>query len=347
MGIRIRLTKSLALAALVTQVSCVNGSGDLPKVLRTTKLKNVTIAHFSGWPKFLLAVEPDLLLLGDRRGVVRVENLAGGAAIAVPAHLKSAESLDRLLAAARNSAGTLAFLDANGQITLHVPHSARTWSFGTNLNSAPGRLALSADRVYLLLQDEFASGEAVVAFTFQGVETGRWGEVPADGIIQASLGGGGVVACPDGSVFYSYINSPRIYGLPDGTRKRTRQIGKKPGSFQVVSANKVHEANEQSMRARSVAPLVKLGFSASRVMALTCSEEGLLFRQVASPGGAGAHIEVWDPSTEELVDIISIARGILLDARSQILYLGTLSQSRVFGLDRIRYQVEVDPQEAG
>ena len=336
MNLQTKLARCLALLPLPLLVSCADGTGGgTARVVRTSSLTEIAISSSPGWPEFLLAQGPGQFLWGDRQKVVRIENAQAG-----PVGMELAQGLDRLVAAARNAAGDVAFLDASGRVAIHSPESKKTWSFKTSLSHRPGNLALSADRVYLLLRDEFETGSAVVAYDFQGNEVGRWGEMPADGIIQASLKGGGIAACPDGSVYYSYINSPRVFRLPEAGEEDVRQIGERPDSFRVLAAGRVYKANEESMDARSVAPLVKLGLSASRVMALACSEEGLLFRQVAQPAGAGAHVEVWDPVSEILLSTVPVSGGVLLDVKDQTLYIGTMPEGRDFTLERIHVRVE-------
>lgn len=206
---------------------------------------------------------------------------------------------------------------------------------------------MTEDRVYLLLRGEVAVGNAVAAYDYTGVEVGRWGEMPAAGILQASLDGGGIASCPDGSIFYSYINSPLIFRVEEGSQGTVRTLGRQSGSFEVVSERDVGHAFEESRRSRSVVPLVKLGLGASRVMSLMCSQEGLLFRQVAQPSKRGAYIEVWDPASETLIDTILGSGGTLLDVRDQILYLGTTAEDQTFKLERIQYRVvRSRPEEA-
>lgn len=341
MELRKRLARCLALLPLTLLVSCAgDGSGDRPaRVLHTSRLREIAISPSPGWPEFVLAEGPGLFLWGNRNEVLRIENPDAGPAVAVPVGTDPVHGLDRLVAAARNTAGTVAFLDISGRVAIHKPDSKRTWKFKTGLSNLPGSLALSTDRVYLLLRSEFGTGSAVVVYDLHGAEVGEWGEMPADGIIQANLKGGGIAACPDGSVYYSYINSPRIYRLPEGGEKDVRQIGKRPEFFAVLPPGRVYKASKESIESRSVAPIVKLGLSTSRVMALACSEEGLLFRQVAQPAGAGAHVEVWDPAAETIVGTIPVADGVLLDVKNQTLYLGTMPESEGFRIERIHFRV--------
>jgi hypothetical protein len=342
-----QLARCLALLPLTLLLSCAaDGSGDRPaRMLHTSRLKEIAISPSPGWPEFFLTEGPGLFLWGNRNEVLRIEVSEVGPAVAVRVGTDLVHGLDSLVAAARNTAGTVAFLDASGRVAIHNPDSKRTWRFKTSLSNLAGGLALSTGRAYLLLRNEFGTGSAVVGYDFHGAEVGQWGEMPADGIIQANLKGGGIAACPAGSVYYSYINSPRIYRLPEGGEKEVRQIGGRPDSFTVLPARQVYKASKESMESRSVAPVVKLGLSASRVMALACSEEGLLFRQVAQPAGAGAHVEVWDPVSETMVGTIPVAEGVLLDVKNQILFLGTMPASQGFRIERIHFRVDPSRSE--
>jgi hypothetical protein len=183
-----------------------------------------------------------------------------------------------------------------------------------------------------------SEGAAVAAYDFAGNQIGQWGEMPAGAIIQTNLGGGGIAACPDGGVFYSYINDPRISRLEsDG---RIKMIGKPAESFEIIARREVHRAHQESLGTRSVAPLVRAGLGASRVMTLLCDEEGLLLRQIAQPQKRGAHIEVWDPTSEELLGVIPVGRAVLLDVREEVLYLGSQTEDQKLTLERIRYHLD-------
>lgn len=165
--------------------------------------------------------------------------------------------------------------------------------------------------------------------------------MPAAGIIQQSLTGGGIAGCPDGSIYYSYINSPRILRLEGGASGGIRAFGEGGnGSFQVVSDRSIRDAQHESLRTHSVAPLVKLGLGGSRVMGLFCSDGGLLFRQVAEPAGGGSHVEVWNARSEDRVGTVPVGGAVLLAVADQTLYLGQVSEERSFTLERIRYRVE-------
>ncbi len=350
MQIRTWFPKSLLLLAIPVLAACVGEtSGSEPdRTLRTSRLEPVSIVTPSlplKWPDFLLAEEADRFLWGERQEIFRIQSSEQAPVVAERAGVDFARGLDRLVAAARTQDGTLAVLDTSGQVAAYSPASGQAWKFKTSQPNRPGALAVAGGHVYLLLQAEFETGSAVVAYTLSGKEAGRWGEMPADAIIQANLKGGGIAACPDGSIFYSYINSPRIYRLDKDEEKSVHAVGRASGSFQVVSENQVFKARRESMKTDSVKPLVKLGLGASRVMSLTCSNEGLLYRQVAQPGGAGAHVEVWEPLSGSLLGIVPVGEGVLLDIRDRTLYLGTLKQDKTFALERV--QVHVEPARPG
>jgi hypothetical protein len=346
MRLAAQVPKSLLLLGIAALTACTGGkSGSGPAwTLHTTRLASLSIVPALPslslrWPQFLLAEGTDRFLWGERE-MFRLARSKDGPVLEEPKGAELTRGMDRLIAAAEAPDGTLAVLDMAGRVAVQSPRPGKTWDFEAELPAQPAGLAVAKGRVYVLLQGEPLAGDAVVAYGFDGVEAGRWGTMPADGILQASLRGGGIAACPDGSVYYSYINSPRILRLPDGADEDVRAIGEPRRSFVELPAWKLREAEEQGRRTSSVAPLVKLGLSASRVMSLLCSEEGLLFRQVAQPANGGAAIEVWDPLAEELVGTIPMGSEVLLDARDQILYLGAQSESEGFTLARIHYQAE-------
>ena len=84
---------------------------------------------------------------------------------------------------------------------------------------------------------------------------------------------------------------------------------------------------------------MKLALSASRVMALHCSPEGLLFRQIAQPGSDGSYVEVWDPRSARLAGTIPIGARVLLDVRDHVLYLGSVPARHKFMLEPVRYEL--------
>lgn len=298
---------------------------------------------FLRWPQFLMVERENRFLWGSGREIFRVSRLANGQVVAEPAAPGLTRELDKLTAAAQSAQGTLALLDTSGQVAVLRPASGQTWSFDSHLKNHSADLAVTEDRVYLLLQSESEDVGAVAAYTFDGLEAGKWGTMPADGIIQTTLRGGGIVSCPDGSIFYSYINSPQIFQLQGRAKTSVRALGRPSSSFQEISAREVHEAYRESKSVRSVAPLVKLGLRGSRVMSLRCSKEGLLLRQVARPARGGAYLELWNPVSETLVGTIRVPEGILFDVRDRILYFGSVGQGNEFTLDRIQFQVEQSP----
>lgn len=346
MVIQTQASKYLHVLALAVLIACARGnSEDKPAGrLRTSRLEPISIVSplpsFSPrWPGFLLVERGTTVLWGGEQGIFRIEMSSRG-----PAHIESqgaelTRGMDRLIGAARALDGKVAVLDTSGRVAVYSPAAGQTWRFKTRSQNRPGDLAITEDMVYVLLQGEVEKGSAVVAYTFSGEEVGRWGTMPADAIIQTRLRGGGIAACPDGSVYYSYVNTPQIIQLQHDGNKGVRSIGRSSDSFKVVSASRVRQTYREGLRSHSAAPLVKLGLDVSRVMGLLCSEEGLLLRQVAQPARGGAPVEVWDPLSERLVGTIPVGGAVLLDVRDRILYFGTV-EPRKFMLDRIQYRVE-------
>lgn len=248
-----------------------------------------------------------------------------------------------LIAAARSPDGTLAVLDSSGQVAVLEASSAKVTSFGTHFLNRPGYLALAGGKIYLLLQGDLEQGPAVVAYTLAGQAVGTWGQMPAGGVLQANLKGGGIAACPDGSVFYNYINSPRIYRVLEEIGK-VKPVGRKSPGFRVLAARQIRRAQSEVRKSRSVAALVKLGLGTSRAQSLFCSDEGLLARQVAHPAGGGADVEIWDPRTERLLGTVPAGEGVLLAVRGRTLYLGVKPAAGGFSMDRI--QLEIPPMNS-
>jgi hypothetical protein len=339
--------KFLLLLGLTALTACGRGepASGPSWTLHTSRLEALSIIpSFPSlplrWPQFLLAEGADHFLWGEK-GIFRLASSPHGPLLEQPRGVDLTRGMDRLIAAAQAPDGKLAVLDMSGRVAVQDPRSGRTWDIEAQLSNQPAGLALTQSRAYVLLQGEPLDGDAVVAYGFDGAEAGRWGKIPADGILQASLRGGGIAACPDGSVFYSYINSPRILRLEDGADESVQAIGEPRSTFVAVPARKVRQAYGEVKRSSSVAPLIKLGLGASRVMSLLCSQEGLLLRQVAQPARGGVLIEVWDPRSEELVGTIPVGGDeVLLDVRDQILYLGARAGDKDFTLVRVRYDVE-------
>jgi hypothetical protein len=339
-----KIFRYLLLSTLPILAACGEVSTKAPaKALHTTRLKAIPIVSSQPslslrWPEFLLADEPNRYLWGEGREVFRVETSSRGLVLSRPVGDDFSRGLGKLIAAARTPDGTLAVLDVSGRVAIQSP-TEQTWRFETHLENEAGGLAVTKSLLYLLQQGQSRTSSAVTAYTFSGSEIGRWGEMPADGIIQSNLKGGGIAACPDGSVFYSYINSPQIFHLQNGAEKSVRPLGEESSSFKKIRASAVFEASEEGMRSGSARPLVKLGLSASRVMSLLCSEEGLLFRQVAQPAGKGAYVEVWDPVSGMVKGTVHSVDGVLLDVRGRTLYLGTL-EHKEFRLERVQFHLD-------
>lgn len=243
-----------------------------------------------------------------------------------------------LIAAARAWDGTLAVLDSSGRVSVLGASSAKVTSFGTHFPNRPGYLALAGGKIYLLLQGDLEQGPAVVAYTLAGQAVGMWGQMPASGVLQANLKGGGLAACPDGSVFYNYINSPQIHRVL-GENGEVKAVGRKSPGFRVLAARQIRRAQNEVRRSRSVAALVKLGLGASRAQSLFCSEEGLLARQVAHPAGGGSDVEIWDPRTESWLGNVSSGDGVLLAVRGRTLFLGAKPAAGGFSLDRVQFEI--------
>ena len=289
------------------------------------------------WPQFLLVESPDRFLWGAEREIYRIAASEQGSTLDGPLWPELTEGLGRLVAVARTPSGALAVLDADGRVRGESPGSKSPWGFQAHLPGGAAKLATTDEAVYLLLQGMESGGAAVVGFDHSGMELGRWGTIPASGLIQLNLSGGGLAACPDGSVFYSYINSPEIWRV-DGGDKAVRPLGGSEAEFKVIPERALREASDEGRKARSVAPLVRLGLGASRVAALTCSPEGRLFRQVVRPRGAGSYVEVWEPRSGERLGAIPSGGGVLFDVRGHTLFLGNLRDGH-FVIEPIEYGI--------
>lgn len=307
--------------------------------LDTSKLDSVVVRlpQSSGlyWPTFL-SLSDEGYFWGEGNLVYRID-VAAAQVLPKPTNWPFVEGHDRLIAMASSSAGRLVLLDSSGDVTVHDPMTGRTWKFSSDLQERAADLAISDMTVYILQEaDREAEVSAVVAFDLEGHRVGEWGEMTADALIQATLEGGGITSCPDGTVFYSYINSPRLLRLSTQGAKKVDSLGHPDASFQELRSQDVRKAYRASDEQRSVGPLVKLGLSASRVMSLFCSSSGLVFRQVAHPQGAGSIIEVWDPGAGALLGKVDTETGILLSVEEETLILGTRIEDEGVLLERLQ-----------
>lgn len=285
------------------------------------------------WPQFLLP-RGGGLLWPERSGLLRVEEGdAGLLLVEGPVLTETTLGLDRLLAGARGARGEIALLDSSGRVSVRE-ENGRLSGFATPLGRRAASIAVADRSIYILSHGEDEGGPAVVRFSFDGIEEGRWGEMPADGLIQSVLRGGGVTACPDGSVFYSYLNSRRISRLAESGR--VEPIGDPGSSFIELRRSDIRRAFHQAEQDGSTKPLVQLGLDGSRVMALLCSSDNHLFRQVTGPEAGSTRIEVWHPASGELIATIPREEGVLLAVEKGILYLGVVEEKR-FQLRKLRY----------
>lgn len=293
------------------------------------------------WPQFVLPVRGGLLW-AERSGLLKVEEVDDRLIVEGPALTEMTLGLDRLVAGAQGPFGEIALLDSSGRVSIR-DRSGRLSGFATGGNRTAS-IAVADRSIYLLHQGEGEGGPAVFKYSFEGSEEGRWGQMPADGLIQSVLQGGGLVACPDGSVFYSYINSPRVARLvEDG---RVELIGDPQPSFFALSPRDIRRAVNEGLEERSTQPLVRLGLGASRVMALFCSSENLLFRQVTGPGEDSMRIEVWDPAADDLVAILPHEEGVLLAVEGGMLQMGVVEEQR-FELRKLNYSLaEMQPSRS-
>jgi len=288
------------------------------------------------WPQFLLVAEPRGLLWGYGGDVLRLD-LAEGKVHSLSL-VDPARGFDRLVSADRRPDGTLALLDASGRVLVWNTDGGDVHRFTATPEPSWGGLALSGDHVYLMSQGEDDGSPAVRAFAFDGTPAGNWGDRSPSALIQASLNGGGITSCPDGTVYYSYINSPQILRL--GADGRVEEVGEARSDFRTLTASSIRGTAEDGRRLKSVTPLVQLGLGTSRVMSLHCSAEGLLFRHIADPAPPGSLIEVWDSLSGELLGAVHPRAGVLLDVDDQVLYLGSVDQEVPFRLERLHYAPE-------
>lgn len=335
------MMKPLLLTVLFFAILCASCSGQPqamePPLLSASLDEALPLAaaddsSIPRWPQFLLPVG-DGLLWPERSHLLRVEEVDGQLMVRGPAMTEMTLGLDRLIAGARGPLGEIALLDSSGRVSIR-DQGGRLSGFTMDLGQRAAGIAVADRTVFLLLQGGTEGGPAVLGFSFEGAEEGRWGQMPADGLVQGILQGGGLAACSDGNVYFSYINSARLSRLAeDGL---VELIGEPPPSFTELRPREIREAFHEAEREQSTKPLVRLGLGASRVMALHCSSENLVFRQVTGPDEGSKRIEVWHPASEELVGFVPPVEGVLFASSGGALYLGALAEEQ-FELRKYRY----------
>ncbi len=340
---------SAAVVCLLT-LGCTPSETDLPEPMPKS------VAEFPDQEPFLpreyaaLMTWPDVFLVqGEERylwveagQVLRIHRSSSALELEVSEDPELIQGLDGLVAAARGPDGIVAFLDASGRVSLRQEGTETRWDFRIGQETRAESIAVSREEVFLLRASREPQGAAVVAFTFDGQPSGQWGEMPADAAVQAKLSGGGLAVCPDGSVYFSYINSPKVVRLGDRVQGTVQPFREGSTSFQLLDEDQIRKANQSSKRAGSVKDLVQLGLQASRVMALFCSADGVLFRQVAQPR-AGSFVEVIDPGPEQLLDTIPVGTRVLLGVEQHTLYLGDrLPQGRGLYLEYLDYEPQTE-----
>lgn len=283
-----------------------------------------------GWPQVLLPLHDRRLLWGEGRKVIAFEISDTGLTRAKAA-LPDLGALDSVASAGEDGDGTIVLLDWAGRVLSVDRRTGETRGFETLLRNTISDVAVTDGTAYLLLHGGEVGSPAVIGYRLTGEPIGRWGSMPPDGLIQGHLRGGGITACGDGSVFYSYVNSPRIERL---TGDQTRAFDADVPGFDRLSAAAIRRADREARDSTSVASIVKLGLTGSRVLGLHCTADGLLLRQVARPSRAGAYVEVWDPIGESLVGIVAPVEGLLVGAVDGTLLFATGSQREGFRLAR-------------
>lgn len=286
------------------------------------------------WPQFLLPFGEGFLW-AERHDFLQVEEVDERLIAKGPALVEMTLGLDRLIAGTRGPVGEIALLDSSGRVAIRES-GGRLTGFTSSFGRRAASIAVADGSVSLLLQGESEGGPAIVGFSFEGNEQGRWGQMPADGLLQGILRGGGLTSCSDGSVYYSYINSARISRIMEDDH--VQPIGDPPSAFVEIEPRDIRRAFHDGERERSTKPLVGLGLGASRVMALLCSPENLLFRQVTGPGEGSMRIEVWDPASAELVGVLPFEEGVLLAIEEGMLYMGVLDENE-FEIRKYLYSV--------
>lgn len=288
-----------------------------------------------GWPQVLLPVDDRLLLWGHGREFHAFEISEAGLTQSEWELLPDVGTLDEVVSAGWGSNGTIVLLDWAGRVLAADRKTGQSWRFETLLRNSVSGVAVAHPLVYLLLHGGEVGDPAVMGYRLTGEPVGSWGSMPIDGLFQGNLRGGGIAACPDGSVFFSYVNSPGIERL---TGRETRVVAGEAPGFHRLSRFDIRQAQREAGRSDSVAAIVRLGLTGSRVMALHCTAEGLLLRQVARPSGGGAYVEVWNPVSESLVGLVESVEGLLIGAVEGTLLFSTGSQQEGFRLARTRLQ---------
>ena len=345
-GLSLGLLLSVCLAACRGVHPTADSLSSLP-ALQTGSLSLARLpdaSRFQKWPQFLLATgHPVDFLWGDDRELreltVRGKNVTQRVVLET-----LTQDLDQLSTAAVTKTGTLAVMDVRGHLAVHSSAPEKDWHFEIDHPGRLGPIAVTNDRLYLLLQGPSAGAAAVEAYSFQGVKVGEWGTIPPDGLIQAVLKGGGIVACSDGEVYYSYLNSSRIMRIERNPLQGVRELGAKPPAFQVIPGDEVQAAYQKTKRG-PVAPLIKLGLGASRVLALRCLDDKFLLWQVARPNGAGSDVYLFDRVRNQWQGSLFLRTGVLLDLDGNTLILGDLSEDQSFRLDFLKVSLPRQAQK--
>lgn len=288
------------------------------------------------WPEALVLLDSRRLLWSERGDVFVLDHSRGWGATA-GGKLETLADGTGMVAAAQGFDGTLAALNRSGRVAWQRAASNRASNFQVAAEIQSKAMAIAGDAVYLLLDGQPPGRGAVAAFSLSGKAVGDWGTTPTDAIVQASLRGGGIAACPGGAVFFSTINSSQIIEI-DPSSGKLRKLGAVRPGFQTMPAAAIRRAAREAGNRRSVAPLVKLGLASSRVLALACSRQGVLIRQVSQPG-AGGEVEFWSSVSGELLGTLAAETSVLLGERDRTLYFGKLDDHGNFVLERIGYAI--------
>lgn len=317
-------------------------------VLSTQPLSGASFEDSSGlrfrWPQVFIAESPTSVLWGEGRVLHRMQIAGERLVVLPPVAIESDLSMrpDRLVAGSLSSDGVLGVLDSKGRVMLLDSTTGEASGFDIPVMGSPGFLAVGSERIYVLRDEAVRVGGAVVAYNFKGQEVAHWGEVPSESAIHKALRGGGLALCPGGTVYFSYLNSPRIMEERGG---EAVPVGIRRADFQVLPGRIVRSALRESRRSRSVRPLAEAAFAGSRVMSLYCSSDGYLFRQVAEPSGGGAKVEIWSPERDELVGVVPLHEGVLLSVHGNheatTLFVGVQDPESGFTLERKRVALQI------